>query len=57
MAPETRTSLYEFFKKYDPTVQRVVRRVISLEQRHIDSLRPRVKEEIRQVIEEEVSKT
>jgi hypothetical protein len=56
MAAETRTSLQEFFKKYDPAVQRIVRRVISLEQRHIDSVRPRVKDEIRQAIEEEVLK-
>lgn len=46
----------EFFEDYDPAVQRVVKHVIEWEQRYLDSKRPRVKEEIREVIEEEVNR-
>jgi len=56
MSKERRRRLMEFFEKYDPAVQRVVKRVIEWEQRYLDSKRPRVKEEIREVIEEEVKR-
>jgi hypothetical protein len=49
-----RNQLAALFKKYDPAVQRVVKKVLVLEQRQIDSSRPRVKDDIRQAIEEEV---
>lgn len=56
MSKERRRRLMEFFEDYDPSVQRVVKHVIEWEQRYLDSKRPRVKEEIRDVIEEEVKR-
>lgn len=53
---EHRNQLAELFKKYEPAVQRIVKKVLVLEQRHIDSLRPRVKDDIRQTIEEEIER-
>lgn len=50
------SQLAEFFKKYDPAIQRIVRRVLEVEQRYIDSLRPRVKDDIRDAIEQEARK-
>ena len=54
MVRERRHRLAEFFKKYEPAIQRVVIRVVELEQQQIDMIRPRVKDDIRQVIEQEV---
>jgi hypothetical protein len=56
MSKERRRRLMEFFEDYDPAVGRVVKRVLEWEQRYLDSKRPRVKEEIRDVIEEEVKR-
>ena len=56
MSKERRRRLMEFFEDYDPAVQRVVKHVVEWEQRYLDSKRPRVKEEIREVIEEEVKR-
>lgn len=54
MVKERRKQLEEFFQKYDLSVQRIVMRVLELEQQEIDSDRPRVKEQIRQFIDQEV---
>lgn len=56
MSKERRRKLMEFFEDYDPGVRRIVKHVIEREQRYLDSKRPRVKEEIRDVIEEEVKR-
>lgn len=53
MVKERRNQLEDFFKKYDPAIQRIVKGVLKLEEEQIDSERPRVKEEIRQLIEQE----
>ncbi|WP_168058391.1 hypothetical protein [Candidatus Manganitrophus noduliformans] len=56
MVKEKRKQLEDFFKDYDPAVQRIVKRVLELEQQQIDSERPRVKDDIRQIIEQEARK-
>ncbi len=56
MAQKKPTRLADYFADYDPVVQRIIRRVIDLEKRYLDSKRPRVKEDIRDVIEEEAKK-
>lgn len=56
MAQKKPTRLVDYFADYDPVVQRIIRRVIDLEKRYLDSKRPRVKEDIRDVIEEEAKK-
>ena len=54
MLRDKRSKLAEFFSGYDPTVQKIVNRVLQIEQEKIDDKRPRVKDEIREVIEKEV---
>ena len=56
MARQRKDQLLEYFKDYPPEVKRIVNRVLVLEQQHINSLRPRVKEPIRQAIDAEVQK-
>lgn len=56
MVKEKRNQLEDFFKDYEPAVQRIVKKVLNLEQQQIDSLRPRVRDDIRQIIEQEARK-
>lgn len=43
--------LMELFKEYEPDVQYVIAEVLALEQEHISMERPRVKQQIRQIID------
>lgn len=43
--------LLELFKKYEQDVQQVVAEVLTLEQEHISMERPRVKEQIKKIID------
>jgi len=43
--------LLELFKKYEQDVQQVVAEVLTLEQEHISMERPRVKEQIKDIID------
>ena len=42
----------EMFKECEPDVQRVISEVLALEQEHISMERPRVKQAIRQIIDQ-----
>ena len=44
----------ELFKEYEPDVQRVISEVLTLEQEHISMERPRVKQSIKQIIDQAV---
>lgn len=54
MLKDKRGKLTEFFTAYDPTIRRIIDQVLQIEQEKIDEKRPRVKDEIREVIEREV---
>lgn len=43
--------LQELFGEYEEDVQQVIAEVLTLEQEHISMERPRVKEQIRQIID------
>ena len=43
--------LLELFKEYEQDVQQVVAEVLTLEQEHISMERPRVKEQIKDIID------
>jgi len=45
-----RQRLSELFKNYDPTTRQVVGEVIELEQRHLSMLRPRIYNDIDEII-------
>ena len=45
----------ELFKECEPDVQRVISEVLTLEQEHISMDRPRVKQPIRQIIDQIVT--
>ena len=49
-----REILLEFLKDAEPSVRAVLTDVLMLEQRKIDSERPQVKSEIRQIIDDRV---
>jgi hypothetical protein len=46
----------ELFKDYDKDVQRVIEKVLELEQEHISLERPRVMDGIREIIDRTVKK-
>lgn len=46
-----RDRLQELFEEYEEDVQHVIAEVLALEQEHISMERPRVKEQIRQIID------
>lgn len=54
MSQERRNTLADYFTGYDPVVQRIVKQVLLIEQEKIDDKKPRVKDDIREVIEREV---
>lgn len=49
-----RDILFESLKDVDPAVRAILIDVLVLEQRHIDMQRPRVKAEIREIIDQQV---
>lgn len=49
-----RQRILEMFREQDPDVQKVIARVIEEEWARLSYQRPRIKEEIRQIIETEV---
>ena len=49
-----RDILFDSLRDIDPTVRAILTEVILLEQRHIDMQRPRVKAEIREIIDRQV---
>ena len=53
--------LKELFQDYDPAIQAVISRVLSVEQEHISKQKPRVREDIDYIIDlvanEELSRT
>jgi hypothetical protein len=49
-----RDLLLEFLKEVDPAVRSILKEVVMTEQRYIDMQRPRVKQEIREIIDAEV---
>lgn len=53
MTRESRNKLLDFFKEYPPLVQKIVKRVLEIEQEQIDMKRPRVKEDIRELFDRE----
>jgi len=46
--------LLELFKEYDQDIQQVIDDVLALEQEYISMERPRVKDQIKQIIEQVV---
>ena len=46
-----RDRLMELFKEYDQDIRQVIADVLALEQEHISMERPRVKDQIKQIID------
>ena len=52
-----REKLLSLFKEYEPEVQSVIAKVLELEWSKISQTKPRVNEEIRDIIDKEVRKS